>query len=225
MEKPNDIHPLEAASRVTDSGTSNGRRDQIAQDLLEECEVLPPTRPEPPFNRQLFKHHKEALCSMIEQDPAEKLFNQREPNLVVMHEKPWHRAVMFMVAQGLTHQEIADHFGKTVPWISQLTRQPWFRARLTHELQLAGVDKVQTMLEAQVIPSIEAVIKLRDSAQSEPVRLNAAINLVDRFCGKPIQKTESTVKADIHATVENVSAVDRELQQVEAQLAQLASRN
>lgn len=212
----NNPHPLELACREPESVR-----------ILEE--VLAPTTP---YNRQLFENRPES-CSNIEQDQKEaldfqesdRLFNSKSPNLAILTERPWHRAVAYMVAQGCTNREIAVRFERSEAWISQLTRQPWFQIRVTQELKEAGQDKVQNMLEAQVVPSIETVIRLRDSAGSEPVRLNAAMNLIDRFCGKPTLRTETKATVDIHATVTTVEAIDEETKRVEAQLAQLRSTN
>jgi hypothetical protein len=172
----------------------------------------------------LFENHPE-LSSDFEQDKENELYNSQNPNLAILHERPWHRAVAYLVSQGATNREVAARFGKTEAWISQLTRQPWFQERVTRELKEAGVDQITALLKAETLPSIMKVVGLRDNAKSEAVQLSAAFNLIDRFCGKPTQKVESKATVDISATVEHVETIDRETAIIEAQLAQLSKKN
>lgn len=186
-----------------------------AQRLLNEDLSVAP-KP----NRQLFENSR-LYASTIEADYKDspcQLYSDKDPNLAVLHEKPWHRAVVYLVIKGLTNREIAERFGKTEPWISQLTRQPWFKNRVVQELKEAGGDLVETILQSQVIPSIEKVIELRDGANSEAIQMRAASEILDRFMGKPTQKIEQRVSGTYkHATV-SVEEVDRELEMVNSQL-------
>src|SRR5882724_4879245 len=70
------------------------------------------------------------------------LYNSSEPSFAVLHEKPEHRIIVYLKGQGLSNTEIAKRCGYTNGWVSQVTRQPWFRLRLVQELKEAGIDAI-----------------------------------------------------------------------------------
>ena len=84
-----------------------------------------------PFNKQLYENSglKELFAEKEGGTTANPLFNAREPNLAIMHEKPEHRLLLWMKAQGASNREIAYQSGYTEAWLSQLFRQPWAQSR------------------------------------------------------------------------------------------------
>lgn len=172
----------------------------------------------PALNKQLYENSP--LCgSPIEQDylnSPDALFNDRTPNLRVEHEKPEHRIVLFLKGQGLSNREIARKTGYTEPWISQVLRQPWARARLVRELQEAGQDAVQEAIRSAALDSVFTLIDQRDNEKAKPAdRINAADKLLDRFLGKPMQHVEAKTTT-IQSSIE-VEALQKELASLEAE--------
>lgn len=143
---------------------------------------------------------------------SDQLFNSKDPNLAILHEKPEHRLCIFLKVQGLTNREIAAKVGYTEPWVSQLLRQPWARTRIVHELQAAGRDIVQGLLATEAAESVYRLIELRDQDEEKGVARAAADSILDRFLGKPTQhvKTEQ-----VKRTAGDIEAVDRELAELE----------
>lgn len=126
-------------------------------------------------------------------DPSAAFFNQKDPNLAILHEKPEHRLVIFMKAKGASNREIAAASGFTEPWVSQILRQPWARARLAEEINKAGRSEIQTVLEGAAVDSVYKLIEIRDDKDSPAsVKRAACVDLLDRFLGKPQQRVEVT---------------------------------
>lgn len=127
-------------------------------------------------------------------DASEDFFNAKDPNLAIMTERPEHRMVIFLKARGHTLQEIAAATGYTVPWVSQIVRQPWARARIAQEINSAGRDELATVIEGAAKEAMYTLIELRDDTESPAsVRANVSQYLVDRFLGKPKQSIEQKV--------------------------------
>jgi len=119
-------------------------------------------------------------------------------------EKPWHRALAYLAAQGLNAREQCEKFGgqfddHTNQYIAgsgqyaystilQINRQPWFKQRVIDSLREAGADMLGAWLESEVMPSLETLKNLRDNASTPAtVRLASSRELLDRFLGKPTQ--------------------------------------
>lgn len=184
-------------------------------------------------NAQLFKQTEENMApKRLAQELGESFHGQKEPNLEIKTERPEHRFIAYLRAQGKSVLEIFLHFGGQVDvqrkpisgtgeysyaWLSQICRQPWFQARVVAIMQDAGLDIVQKTLEMEVLPSIQKLVELRECGV-KPVEKSAADSLLDRFLGKPTQKieTEQTIK---HGRLEDdAEKITSELEAVEAQI-------
>jgi predicted XRE-type DNA-binding protein len=125
-------------------------------------------------------------ASDYENDP-DRLHNDSRPNLGIKREKPEHRIILWLKAQGKSNKEIAELTGNTQPWVSQILRQPWARQRVLQIIKENGLDEVQSLLQSTTIDSIYTLIEVRDSAQAKPSERTAAANaLLDRALGKPV---------------------------------------
>lgn len=150
-------------------------------------------------NTQLYSNS--ILKSLLDEDstpdPKLQLFNSKDPNLAILHEKAEHRLVIFMKAKGCSNREIAAASGFTEPWISQILRQPWARQRLVDEISKVGRSQINTVLEGAALDSVFTLIDIRDSEKVQPaVRRAACVDLLDRFLGKPKQQVEVTTDSD-----------------------------
>lgn len=179
---------------------------------------------------------------IIRQDTEDKglvpMHNSRNPEHRIMSEKPEHRLICLLYAQGYSTKEIFQHFGgswddelgRPLPvkqyggrysyaWLTQIRRQPWFEQKLLTYLEEQGRDRISAQLEAEFEPSLQVVKELRDDDTAPaPVRLNAANSLIDRFLGKPTQHIRTEGTKEIHHYEHEVDEVDRELKRIESQL-------
>ncbi len=181
---------------------------------------------EKPANRQLFANsvlHDDPVVEAARNDPDRLFVSQGgtnlkdEPNLAIINEKPEHRLIVYLKAQGHSNKEVADRTGYTQTWISQLTRQPWFRLRLVQELKEAGVDAIESVLKSTALDSVFTLIDIRDDDSApKAVRSACANSLLDRFRGKPVQTVQHEEKR-LPKTSE-ISAIDSELAELDSQL-------
>lgn len=128
-------------------------------------------------------------------DRVDALFADKPAYQAVLKESPRHRLILWMTANGHSPQQIADALGITRQTVYTVRKQPWFRemfVRLTTEL---GKDSVTQFLKAEVLPSLETLREIRDTAERDADRRAAADSLLDRFLGKPTAKVDTDGKA------------------------------
>lgn len=181
--------------------------------------------PAPRLNRQLYDSSV-LSGSAIEQHHDEnpnRLFNERRPNLVILHEKPEHRIIIYLKCQGLSNREIAQRLDKTDAWISQVLRQPWARERIVEELAGQGKDAIGEIIKAASVDSVYTLIEMRDNEFAKPSeRISAANILLDRYLGKPLQKVETD---NTNRTLPSSSvALEKELAHLKAEEKRLTGR-
>ena len=129
--------------------------------------------------------------SIIEQDAKdnpEALYGAKEPHYAILHEKPQHRVMIYLAAQGHTVTEIADLTGFTTVCVNNVLRQPWAQKRITEEIANSGRSKVEMVLKGSQLAAIERLIAEMDNPDARPSeRINAADKILDRVMGKPNQ--------------------------------------
>lgn len=161
-----------------------------------------------------------AVAESYFSDP-ERLSGDRLPDTVIQNERPVHRMMIWMHAQGAGVKDIATHTGYTEGAVRNILRQPWARQRLLQILKETGLDAVKHFLTHEVAPSLEVLREIRDGEIPGKAsdRAGAANSILDRALGKP------TVHVESDSTTRNVPA---DLQRLEAEIAatrqQLAER-
>jgi hypothetical protein len=149
-------------------------------------------------------------------DPARPFFNSREPNLAIMHEKPEHRVLLMLKAQGLSNREIAKQTGYTEPWMSQLFRQPWAQRALSEFITNAGLDEVTQLLKGAAADSVRKLIDIRDNPLAPVAVVRATcVDLLDRFMGKPAQHVH--VEQSPIMTTNDVAEIDKKIEELNAE--------
>ena len=155
---------------------------------------------------------KELLYGRMEQPinaAPPDLFNARQPQYTLQAERPEHRVICFLSAQGYSITEIAERTGWTKVMIGYLVKQPFAKKLILEEIHKAGGDAVALTLQREALPSIEKLIEIRDSdkVQAETQR-KAAVDLLDRIYGKCAQPI-------IHAQAANLDELtDEELAKI-----------
>jgi hypothetical protein len=188
--------------------------EQTTKTATKLSEILLADEP-PKVNKQLFEnsdlsalyaHEVEAGRAPKEDD----FFNSRGPNLAILTEKPEHRLAIFLKARGHSLSEIADATGFTVPWVSQILRQPWARARLAQEINAAGREELSTLIEGAAKDAMMRLIDIAEDGETPAnVRSNANQYLIDRFLGKPKQSIEQRVGDLNELSDEQLTAIAR----------------
>tara|TARA_R110000868_G_scaffold160977_7_gene390835 strand:+ start:977 stop:1516 length:540 start_codon:yes stop_codon:yes gene_type:complete len=134
------------------------------------------------------------------------------PNLAVLKERPEHRIMLYLKAQGLSNQEIADKCGYGYQWVCQIVRQPWFRKAFVELVEEAGKDATEEFLRGEVLNSLNTLVDIRDDTKSkEASRVAAANAILDRALGKPTQHIQTERIGNSENAKEGMEQVDREL--------------
>ena len=108
------------------------------------------------------------------------------PHQWLKYEKPHHRMIAMLSAEGNTIKEIAEITGFNRETVTNVLRQPWMQ-RIILDHIAAHSDRVMLEIRAECMASKRVIAELRDTAESEPVRLKAAQDFLDRTYGKPNQ--------------------------------------
>lgn len=160
-----------------------------------------------------------------------------DPSVPILKERPEHRVIAYMRAQGLTRREIFirlggryDRGGKPVSGTSKFSyvhlgnilQQPWSRrivAELQHE---AGMDQVSAAIEAELPGAVETVTEIMyDKEASANARLAAARELLDRGLGKPTQHVSREDAAPLESLEKEAEAIDAESEEISKELKRL----
>ena len=115
-----------------------------------------------------------------------RFYASPEPSRWLKYEKPYHRMMAMLSAEGHSLREIAQMTGFTTVSISNVLRQPWMQKIILEHIATQS-DQVMLSVRAECLKSVDVIKELRDTAESEPVRLKAAQDFLDRTYGKPNQ--------------------------------------
>lgn len=138
------------------------------------------------------------------------LFNGREPSYELQSERPVHRAIIFLAAEGLSYIEIAQRLGITAVCVQYVVKQPWAEKAILEEIHKNGGNAVAQVLSAQALPSVMKLIELRDNEKVQAeVQRKAANDLLDRIFGRCAQPI-------IHSQADVAEMSDEELQAIVA---------
>lgn len=136
------------------------------------------------------------------------LFNAREPAYLLQAERPVHRAIIWLAAQGLSYVEIAERLGVSPPMVHYVTKQPWAEEAILQAIHQNGGDAVAAVLQAEALPSVKKLIQLRDDAEApREVQRKSANDLLDRLFGKCVQPI-------VHQQADLEQLSDKELQEL-----------
>jgi hypothetical protein len=200
---------------------------QREQNLLEAIlgrPALDQSRPEAQSSQSAY-----AEAEREEGRLARPLHNAAPPPVALQKETPAHRIILLLRAKGLSVRDIYAHLGGqfdggkpksgtglfSYQHLLTIVRQPWFKRQLVEILEESGLDQVRAIFESEVVPSIEELVRLRDEAKSEAVRLNACQSIIDRICGKPTQVVESSTTHRYERVPTEAEELDKELERME----------
>jgi hypothetical protein len=132
-------------------------------------------------------------------------------------EKPAHRLMIYLAAQGLDIVDIAERVNKTTMCVSTVLRQPWARAKIIAIQKENGEEDIRAILKNAAIPALKRVIAIAQGTVEqgiEPqVALAASRDIVDRFLGKATQPLTTEVKKSDELTDAELAARIQEAEQ------------
>lgn len=148
------------------------------------------------------------------------LHGGKPPTVEIQNEKPEHRVIMLLLAQGCSPAEVAEATGYTVVHIRNLRRQPWFREKFTALMTELGKDAVQAWLKSEIPASLETLASIRDDDnQRGATRVAAANSILDRGLGKATVRIETKTLTPTDEAVQEVEALRKEAADLSKKLA------
>lgn len=163
-------------------------------------------------------HENDPTTLAYKADP-EHLQGDSNPYKVYAREKPEHRLMIFLKAQGLSNKEIAVRMDYTEITVGEVLRQPWARIRLVAELKEAGRDEIQAVIKGEGLNSIFTLVDLRDDVQvPAATRRASADSILDRFLGKATQKVETSTQSTPSSP--ELQQLDQQIKDLEVQINQ-----
>jgi hypothetical protein len=113
--------------------------------------------------------------------------------VLLKKEKPDHRIMVILKAQGKTSAEIAELLQVTPTTVNYVLRQPWARKLLLELIHASGEAGVDAFLQSELMPSLMRLVDVRDDpAAKKGEQLAAANSLIDRFLGKAVARVETS---------------------------------
>lgn len=144
---------------------------------------------------------------------------EKSANLQILEQKSQHTIIIYLKARGMSNREIAVATGYTDSWVSQVTRQPWFKKQLAETLREAGIDPVKNFLQCEALPALEALAAVRDNPEAPSAARVAACNaILDRAFGKPTQHIQSESTVNVNNAKKSVEQIEQELSSIDEQL-------
>ena len=126
-----------------------------------------------------------------EDELLREYYNPTAPSVVIQHEKPAHRAMAMMKAQGATNKEVAEIMNYTPCGVSLITRQPWFRERVLALQHSLGIHEVRKKLQKYSNDAVEVLgDALTDDKIKPAERQRCAMYVLDQTLGKAKQSVE-----------------------------------
>lgn len=152
---------------------------------------------------------------------ADALYRDLAPDIEIQREKPEHRIIVLLKAQGFSNTEISAHVGMGKEQVGRVLRQPWARQRLLDLLAEKGGSLVEKFLSGETMDSLHTLVEIRDDKNVHPsVRASTANAILDRALGKAIQKT-----VNLNAATEiPLERLDHELEKLRAEEQTLLGR-
>ncbi len=140
---------------------------------------------------------------------ASPFFNQEEcdPQYILKKERPEHRFICYLAAQGFTSTEIAKETGFTTAMIHYVRKQPWAQTFIANAMEKAGHKLVMQELQGSAREAAKKLVKImRGEEEGAKVAdiAKAANDILNRCYGTAPQVV-------MHSTVDPSNLTDEEL--------------
>lgn len=160
-----------------------------------------------------------------------RFFGRPDPNekQVRKFEQPWHRAAAYHWASGkMSMKDISIACDVCYASVQALCRNPWFQETVNEIMKQNGAKDVMDLFKAEQFNSLVTLVELRDNQKMPAaVRRASAVDILDRYLGKPVQRVETAEvlkSEDPVAEVKRLEEENKRLRHAEAELSSEAQR-
>jgi len=130
------------------------------------------------------------------------LANAKDPFYFNKKEKPVHRAMLHLAAQGYDVKEIAERTGRTPVCVNNILRQPMLQSTLVKEIhRVNGEDQeVVEVIKSNVVSAVKTLASIiNDEKAKGSDRIAAANALLERRYGKANQPINRGTDVDLNS--------------------------
>lgn len=138
---------------------------------------------------------------------APPFWQVREPSHTLSEEKPHHRFVCYLKAQGFSNKEICDQTGWSPFMVSNTLKQPWATEMIAKLMAEVGGQGIEAVLKGAAMKAALEMEDLLERAKAEgslEVERKVRKDMMDRWFGTAAQHV-------IHTNVDPSSLTDAEL--------------
>jgi hypothetical protein len=188
-------------------------KDVILNDLLKDLNVETPrgvASPEGTRRAGKIIINENAGEQLFDDASVDHLFGQTKAYVYYKREMPAHRMMLWLRLAGHNNKEIAALTGYSAITVGNITRQPWFTEAFCRISTERGTDIVDTYLQGETIPTLQKLVSLRDTAESDAVKKAACDSILDRIRGKAVAKTEVKINGSVDNVVYDVAELMKE---------------
>lgn len=161
-----------------------------------------------------------------------RLFGRPDPNekQVRKFEQPWHRAAAYHWASGkMSMKDISVACDVCYASVQALCRNAWFQETVNEIMQKNGAKDVMDLFKAEQFNSLVTLVEIRDNEKAPTsVRRASAVDILDRYLGKPVQRVETaeiTKSEDPVAEVKRLEEENRRLREQDSEPAGRGEEN
>ncbi len=129
----------------------------------------------------------------------------------LVNEQPWHRMAALMILNGYTNVEIAMSAKVKPGEVSILRSQRWFQELLSQIANDKG-EEITGILEGYSTDAVEQIHDIMQNAESDRVRLSAAITILEQVRGKPKQFIQSETRTGKLDPKTELEELERDIQ-------------
>jgi hypothetical protein len=178
------------------------RLDQVIDDLGggRTTTARPGKVSSPEGTRPDLTPYRNSDCGAPLPPDVDALFGASKAYVIIKKERFEHRLILWYKLQAFNNKETAALVGFTPQTVSNVTKQPWFQTAFVQLAAEMGKDAIDTFLEGTVMPALQRVADLSENGESDAIKLAASKEILDRYLGKSVAKTEikSEGKLDVN---------------------------
>lgn len=126
----------------------------------------------------------------------DQLYNDRPPRYIIKHQKPEHRNMILLKAQGCSNKEIAELMGVTAVCVANVLKQPWARQQVLQEINSLGRNEVTQIFKsaaADVAQMLVDTVNSVDEKVTPREKISAGSLILDRLFGKAAQPIDVSI--------------------------------
>jgi hypothetical protein len=154
-------------------------------------------------------------ADFVNEAPA--LHGDWRPQRELSKERPYHRIMLYMKAQGASCKKIAEAMGMHASTVANTCSQSWFIKDLAQLLHASGKGNIDSLLKIMAEDAAQVAYEIMQTSASESMRAKSAFEIL-----KLAQGSKITV---LHAEKKDGKLLEEEAKRLDEEIAALRGSN